>query len=133
MSPSEDTVVINWFRKSNLSGFSLQCFMSSLLTPMWNNSVEILHQVATQHPQQEGMMVFCQRLLYTLQVGPQPRLFLCFARATHIFPLSCSVIYPSLVAQFWPLLQYDGTVGHFSCGSQRSVVSVYLVTEGSLV
>ncbi|XP_056284978.1 protein unc-13 homolog D isoform X2 [Pseudoliparis swirei] len=40
---------------------------NSLLTPLWNNSVKILHQVATQHPQQEGLMVFCQRLLYTLQ------------------------------------------------------------------
>lgn len=43
--------------------------MSSLLTPLWNNSVKILYQVATQHPQQEGLMVFCQRLLYTLQVS----------------------------------------------------------------
>ena len=42
----------------------------SLLTPLWNNSVKILYQVATQHPQQEGLMVFCQRLLYTLQVSP---------------------------------------------------------------
>uniref|UniRef100_A0A7N8YBW2 Unc-13 homolog D n=1 Tax=Mastacembelus armatus TaxID=205130 RepID=A0A7N8YBW2_9TELE len=41
-----------------------------LLTPLWNNSVKILYQVATQHPQQEGLMVYCQRLLYTLQVGP---------------------------------------------------------------
>lgn len=41
---------------------------SSLLTPLWNNSVKILYQVATQHPQQGGLMVFCQRLLYTLQV-----------------------------------------------------------------
>uniref|UniRef100_A0A7N8WNB7 Unc-13 homolog D n=1 Tax=Mastacembelus armatus TaxID=205130 RepID=A0A7N8WNB7_9TELE len=43
---------------------------NSLLTPLWNNSVKILYQVATQHPQQEGLMVYCQRLLYTLQVGP---------------------------------------------------------------
>ncbi|XP_026171952.1 protein unc-13 homolog D [Mastacembelus armatus] len=40
---------------------------NSLLTPLWNNSVKILYQVATQHPQQEGLMVYCQRLLYTLQ------------------------------------------------------------------
>lgn len=45
--------------------------MSSLLTPLWNNSVKIINQVATQHQQQEGLMVFSQRLLYTLQVGPQ--------------------------------------------------------------
>ncbi|XP_028988994.1 protein unc-13 homolog D isoform X2 [Betta splendens] len=38
-----------------------------LLTPLWNNSVKFLYQVATQHPQQDGLMVFCQRLLYTLQ------------------------------------------------------------------
>lgn len=42
----------------------------SLLTPLWDNSVKILHQVATQHSDQGGLMVFCQRLLYTLQVGP---------------------------------------------------------------
>ncbi|KAG8008953.1 Protein unc-13-like protein D [Nibea albiflora] len=40
---------------------------NSLLTPLWNNSVKILYQVANQHQQQEGFMVFCQRLLYTLQ------------------------------------------------------------------
>uniref|UniRef100_A0A8C3ASA6 Unc-13 homolog D n=1 Tax=Cyclopterus lumpus TaxID=8103 RepID=A0A8C3ASA6_CYCLU len=40
---------------------------NSLLTPLWNNSVKILYQVASQHPQQGGLMVFCQRLLYTLQ------------------------------------------------------------------
>ncbi|XP_017271621.1 protein unc-13 homolog D isoform X2 [Kryptolebias marmoratus] len=40
---------------------------SSLLTPLWNNSVKILHQLSTQYSQQEGLMVFCQRLLYTLQ------------------------------------------------------------------
>uniref|UniRef100_A0A3Q2E2T4 Unc-13 homolog D (C. elegans) n=1 Tax=Cyprinodon variegatus TaxID=28743 RepID=A0A3Q2E2T4_CYPVA len=39
----------------------------NLLTPLWQNSVKILYQVATQHSQQEGLMVFCQRLLYTLQ------------------------------------------------------------------
>lgn len=43
----------------------------SLLTPLWNNSVKIIHQLATQHQQQqqEGLMVYCQRLLYTLRVG----------------------------------------------------------------
>ncbi|XP_076024017.1 protein unc-13 homolog D [Genypterus blacodes] len=40
---------------------------NSLLTPLWNNSVRILQQVATQHTKQEGLMVFCQRLLYALQ------------------------------------------------------------------
>ncbi|KAM6963592.1 protein unc-13 homolog D [Tautogolabrus adspersus] len=40
---------------------------NSLLTPMWENSVKSLYQVATKHPQQEGLMVYCQRLLYTLQ------------------------------------------------------------------
>ncbi|KAL6094641.1 unc13d [Pungitius sinensis] len=40
---------------------------NSLLTPLWNNSVKIIYQVTTGHPQQEGFMVFCQRLLYTLQ------------------------------------------------------------------
>uniref|UniRef100_A0A3B3WM14 Unc-13 homolog D (C. elegans) n=1 Tax=Poecilia mexicana TaxID=48701 RepID=A0A3B3WM14_9TELE len=38
-----------------------------LLTPLWQNSVKILYQISTQHSQQEGLMVFCQRLLYTLQ------------------------------------------------------------------
>lgn len=47
----------------------LSSFASSLLKPLWDNSVKILHQVSTQHPQTEGLMVFCQRLLYTLQVG----------------------------------------------------------------
>ncbi|XP_035998396.1 protein unc-13 homolog D isoform X2 [Fundulus heteroclitus] len=40
---------------------------NSLLTPLWQNSVKILYQVGNQHSQQEGFMVFCQRLLYTLQ------------------------------------------------------------------
>ncbi|XP_007561008.1 protein unc-13 homolog D isoform X2 [Poecilia formosa] len=40
---------------------------NSLLTPLWQNSVKILYQISTQHSQQEGLMVFCQRLLYTLQ------------------------------------------------------------------
>lgn len=44
--------------------------VSSLLTPLWNNSVKILYQTANQYSQQEGQMVFCQRLLYTLQVRP---------------------------------------------------------------
>lgn len=50
--------------------------VSSLLTPLWENSVKILHQMATQHPQQEGLMVYCQRLQYTLQVGYQAPLVL---------------------------------------------------------
>ncbi|KAM6951472.1 protein unc-13 homolog D [Aplochiton taeniatus] len=40
---------------------------NSLLTPLWTNSVKILYQVATQHQQQEGLVVFCRRLQYTLQ------------------------------------------------------------------
>ncbi|KAA8581100.1 hypothetical protein FQN60_002681 [Etheostoma spectabile] len=56
---------------------------NSLLTPLWNNSVKILHQVATQHPQQEGLMVFCQRLLYTLQC-----LELCFHAEGNGLPLN---------------------------------------------
>ncbi|KAJ3608076.1 hypothetical protein NHX12_025126, partial [Muraenolepis orangiensis] len=40
---------------------------NSLLIPLWTNSVKSLYQVATQHSQQEGLMVFSQRLLYTLQ------------------------------------------------------------------
>ncbi|CAG02572.1 unnamed protein product, partial [Tetraodon nigroviridis] len=44
---------------------------NSLLTPLWENSVKILHQMATQHPQQEGLMVYCQRLQYTLQCMEQ--------------------------------------------------------------
>ncbi|XP_035468470.2 protein unc-13 homolog D isoform X2 [Scophthalmus maximus] len=55
---------------------------NSLLTPLWNNSVKILYQVATQHPQQEGLMVFCQRLLYTLQCLEQ-----CFHAEGNGLPL----------------------------------------------
>uniref|UniRef100_A0A667ZQK3 Unc-13 homolog D n=1 Tax=Myripristis murdjan TaxID=586833 RepID=A0A667ZQK3_9TELE len=53
---------------------------NSLLTPLWINSVKSLYQVATQHPQQEGLMVFCQRLLYTLQVMQRTYLMflICF-------------------------------------------------------
>ncbi|XP_028332277.1 protein unc-13 homolog D isoform X2 [Gouania willdenowi] len=40
---------------------------SSLLTPLWKNSLQILHQEWIQHQQQKGLMVFSQRLLYTLQ------------------------------------------------------------------
>lgn len=43
----------------------------SLLKPLWENSVKILHQLTAQYSQQEGLMVFSQRLLYTLQVGAQ--------------------------------------------------------------
>ncbi|KAM8836606.1 protein unc-13 homolog D-like isoform 2-T2 [Spinachia spinachia] len=55
---------------------------NSLLTPLWNNSVKILYQVATQHPQQEGLVVFCQRLLYTLQCLQQ-----CFHAEGNGLPL----------------------------------------------
>uniref|UniRef100_A0A8C4ILE4 Unc-13 homolog D n=1 Tax=Dicentrarchus labrax TaxID=13489 RepID=A0A8C4ILE4_DICLA len=56
---------------------------NSLLTPLWNNSVKILYQVATQHSQQEGLMVFCQRLLYTLQCLEQ-----CFHAEGNGLPLN---------------------------------------------
>ncbi|XP_029384116.1 protein unc-13 homolog D [Echeneis naucrates] len=56
---------------------------NSLLTPLWNNSLKILYQVATQHPQQEGLMVFCQRLLYTLQCLEQ-----CFHAEGNGLPLN---------------------------------------------
>ncbi|KAM4623513.1 protein unc-13 homolog D [Polymixia lowei] len=57
---------------------------NSLLTPLWINSVKMLHQVATQHQhqQQEGLMVFCQRLLYTLQCLEQ-----CFHAEGNGLPL----------------------------------------------
>ncbi|KAK1881404.1 Protein unc-13 like D [Dissostichus eleginoides] len=58
---------------------------NSLLTPLWINSVKILHQVAAQHHQhhqQEGLMVFCQRLLYTLQCLEQ-----CFLAEGNGLPL----------------------------------------------
>uniref|UniRef100_A0A3Q1FZD1 Unc-13 homolog D (C. elegans) n=1 Tax=Acanthochromis polyacanthus TaxID=80966 RepID=A0A3Q1FZD1_9TELE len=55
----------------------------NLLTPLWNNSIKILYQVATQHPQQEGLMVFCQRLLYTLQCLEQ-----CFHAEGNGLPLT---------------------------------------------
>ncbi|XP_069563579.1 protein unc-13 homolog D isoform X1 [Brachyistius frenatus] len=56
---------------------------NSLLTPLWNNSVKILYQMVTQHPQQEGLMVFCQRLLYTLQSLEQ-----CFHAEGNGLPLN---------------------------------------------
>ncbi|XP_037547122.1 protein unc-13 homolog D [Nematolebias whitei] len=40
---------------------------NGLLEPLWENSVKILHQLTAQYSQQEGLMVFSQRLLYTLQ------------------------------------------------------------------
>ncbi|KAM9425116.1 protein unc-13 homolog D [Pholidichthys leucotaenia] len=56
---------------------------NSLLTPLWNNSVQIIDQVATQHSQQEGLMVFCQRLLYTLHCLEQ-----CFHAEGNGLPLN---------------------------------------------
>ncbi|CAL8282639.1 unnamed protein product [Merluccius merluccius] len=55
---------------------------NSLLTPLWTNSVKSLYQVATQHSQQEGMTVFSQRLLYTLQCLEQ-----CFHAEGNGLPL----------------------------------------------
>ncbi|KAM7371204.1 hypothetical protein PAMP_010695 [Pampus punctatissimus] len=68
---------------------------NSLLTPLWNNSVMSLYQVATQYPQQEGLMVFCQRLLYTLQCLEQ-----CFHGEGNGLPLNTlhSVQYKTLKA-----------------------------------
>ncbi|KAF7643234.1 hypothetical protein LDENG_00242980, partial [Lucifuga dentata] len=66
------------YMKENL----VQENFNSLLTPLWNNSVKILHQVATQYPRQEGLMVFCQRLLYTLQCLEQ-----CFHAEGNGLPL----------------------------------------------
>ncbi|XP_029312783.1 protein unc-13 homolog D isoform X2 [Cottoperca gobio] len=56
---------------------------NSLLSPLWINLVKILYQVATQHRQQEGLMVFCQRLLYTLQCLEQ-----CFLAEGNGLPLN---------------------------------------------
>ncbi|XP_072311750.1 protein unc-13 homolog D [Eucyclogobius newberryi] len=66
---------------------------NSLLTPLWNNSVKILYQVATQPQHQEGLMVYCQRLFYTLQCLEQ-----CFHAEGNGLPLSTlqSVEYKTL-------------------------------------
>ncbi|XP_061611678.1 protein unc-13 homolog D isoform X6 [Phyllopteryx taeniolatus] len=56
---------------------------NSLLTPLWNNSVKILHQMASEHSQQEGLIVFCHRLLYTLQCLEQ-----CFHGEGNGLPLN---------------------------------------------
>ncbi|KAM3859899.1 protein unc-13 homolog D [Diretmus argenteus] len=55
---------------------------NSLLTPLWINSVKSLHQVANHYPHQEGFMVFCQRLQYTLQCLEQ-----CFHAEGNGLPL----------------------------------------------
>uniref|UniRef100_A0A3B4BB66 Uncharacterized protein n=1 Tax=Periophthalmus magnuspinnatus TaxID=409849 RepID=A0A3B4BB66_9GOBI len=67
----------------------------NLLTPLWNNSVKILYQVATQTQNQEGLMVYCQRLFYTLQCLEQ-----CFHAEGNGLPLSTlhSVEYKTLKA-----------------------------------
>ncbi|XP_060883777.1 protein unc-13 homolog D [Labrus mixtus] len=56
---------------------------NSLLIPLWENSVKSLYQVATKHSHQEGLMVFCQRLLYTLQCLEQ-----CFHAEGNGLPLN---------------------------------------------
>ncbi|XP_061665757.1 protein unc-13 homolog D [Syngnathoides biaculeatus] len=56
---------------------------NSLLTPLWNNSMKILHQMVSEHSQQEGFMVFCHRLLYTLQCLEQ-----CFYGEGNGLPLN---------------------------------------------
>ncbi|KAK6301817.1 hypothetical protein J4Q44_G00278700 [Coregonus suidteri] len=55
---------------------------NSLLTPLWTNSIRTLYQVATQQKQEEGLMVFCQRLQYTLQCLEQ-----CFHAEGNGLPL----------------------------------------------
>ncbi|XP_030195277.1 protein unc-13 homolog D [Gadus morhua] len=55
---------------------------NSMLTPLWTNSVKSLHQVASQHSQLEGLMVFAQRLLYTLECLEQ-----CFHAEGNGLPL----------------------------------------------
>ncbi|CAL9708834.1 unnamed protein product [Knipowitschia caucasica] len=66
---------------------------NSLLTPLWNNSVKILYQVATQPHHGEGLMVYCQRLFYTLQCLEQ-----CFHAEGNGLPLTTlqSVEYKTL-------------------------------------
>uniref|UniRef100_A0A8C7M723 Unc-13 homolog D n=1 Tax=Oncorhynchus kisutch TaxID=8019 RepID=A0A8C7M723_ONCKI len=55
---------------------------NSLLTPLWTNSIRTLYQVATQQKQEGGLMVFCQRLQYTLQCLEQ-----CFYAEGNGLPL----------------------------------------------
>ncbi|XP_063075587.1 protein unc-13 homolog D [Engraulis encrasicolus] len=52
---------------------------NSLLTPLWTNSLKILHQVSTQ---EEGNLVYFQRLHYTLQCLEQ-----CFHAGGNGLPL----------------------------------------------
>ncbi|KAG7232861.1 hypothetical protein INR49_008029 [Caranx melampygus] len=85
---------------------------NSLLTPLWNNSVKILYQVATQHPQQEGLMVFCQRLLYTLQCLEQ-----CFHGEGNGLPLN------TLHSDEYKILKAHLT--HNSLSSQELVQKFY--------
>ncbi|XP_062234924.1 protein unc-13 homolog D [Platichthys flesus] len=65
-----------------MNEYLVQENFNSLLTPLWNNSLKILEHVASQHRQQEGLMVFCQRLLYTLQCLEQ-----CFHAEGNGLPL----------------------------------------------
>ncbi|CAB1311816.1 unnamed protein product [Coregonus sp. 'balchen'] len=55
---------------------------NSLLTPLWTNSIRTLYQVATQQKLEGGLMVFCQRLQYTLQCLEQ-----CFYAEGNGLPL----------------------------------------------
>ncbi|XP_029620589.1 protein unc-13 homolog D [Salmo trutta] len=55
---------------------------NSLLTPLWTNSIRTLYQVATQQKQEDGLMVFCQRLKFTLQCLEQ-----CFHAEGNGLPL----------------------------------------------
>ncbi|XP_070975559.1 protein unc-13 homolog D-like isoform X1 [Oncorhynchus clarkii lewisi] len=55
---------------------------NSLLTPLWTNSIRTLYQVATQQKQEDGLMVFCQRLQFTLQCLEQ-----CFHAEGNGLPL----------------------------------------------
>uniref|UniRef100_A0A4W5R3S5 Unc-13 homolog D n=1 Tax=Hucho hucho TaxID=62062 RepID=A0A4W5R3S5_9TELE len=55
---------------------------NSLLTPLWTNSIRTLYLVATQQKQEDGLMVFCQRLQFTLQCLEQ-----CFHAEGNGLPL----------------------------------------------
>nr|XP_020481010.1 protein unc-13 homolog D isoform X1 [Monopterus albus] len=108
---------------------------NSLLTPLWNNSVEVLYQVATQHPQQEGLMVFCQRLLYTLQCLEQ-----CFHAEGNGLPLNTlrSNEYQTLKAHLtqhalssWELVQkfFDRKIKEQKAHSGEKYGAVTLLTS----
>ncbi|XP_024913219.1 protein unc-13 homolog D isoform X2 [Cynoglossus semilaevis] len=85
---------------------------NSLLTPLWNNSVKIFQQVTKQDSHQEGFMVFCQRLLYTLQCLEQ-----CFHAEGSGLPLT------SLHSEEYKTLKAHLT--HHSLSSQELIQKFY--------